>query len=127
VSHAGDVNGDGIDDVIIGAAYTSPNGRSSAGESYVLFGRVTGFPATFELRSLLPDAGGDGSVGFVLNGIASIGTSESSVSGAGDINGDDIDDLIIGAVSASPNGRRRAGETFVVFRAEGRRHLGRVG
>jgi hypothetical protein len=36
---------------------------------YVVFGRTTGFPAAFELRSLLPDEGGDGSAGFVVQGI----------------------------------------------------------
>ncbi len=40
-----------------------------AGESYVVFGRTTGFPAVVRARSLLPQAGGDGSAGFVLNGI----------------------------------------------------------
>ena len=39
VSSAGDVNGDGIDDLIIGARYADPNLNSTAGESYVVFGR----------------------------------------------------------------------------------------
>ena len=47
VSGAGDVNGDGIDDLLIGAKQADPNGQSGAGESYVVFGRATGFPATF--------------------------------------------------------------------------------
>ena len=52
------------------------------------------FPATFELGSL---AGGDGTEGFVLNGIEGE-WSGSAVSGAGDINGDGIEDFIIGAL-----------------------------
>jgi hypothetical protein len=40
VSDAGDVDGDGIDDLLIGAMYASPNGRDKAGESYVVFGRA---------------------------------------------------------------------------------------
>jgi hypothetical protein len=57
------VNGDGIGDVIIGALN---GGRSGAGESYVVFGTDQGFSAQFELAEL---ASGDGSAGFVLNGV----------------------------------------------------------
>ena len=115
VSNAGDVNGDGVDDLIIGAFLASPNGVNSAGESYVVFGRTTGFPATFELRSLLPTAGGDGTEGFVLKGIDVLDLSGISVSNVGDVNGDGIDDLTIGADGASPNGVNNAGESYVVF------------
>ncbi len=109
VSGAGDINGDGIDDLIIGAYNAAPNGNLSAGESYVVFGRSQGFAATVELSSL------DGSNGFVLNGIDESDRSGESVSGAGDINGDGIDDLIIGARFANPNGNTGAGESYVVF------------
>ena len=110
VSGAGDVNGDGIDDLIIGAHRADPNGNDAAGESYVVFGRTTGFPAAFELRSLLPGRAATGATGFVLNGIDAGDCSGISVSGAGDVNGDGIDDLIIGAPHADP-----AGESYVVF------------
>ncbi len=116
VSAAGDVSGDGIDDLVIGAIYADPAGASDAGESYVVFGRepIQGgaFPAELELSSL---ATGDGSVGFVLNGIDEGDNSASSVSAAGDVNGDGIGDLLIGARTADPGGVSRAGETYVVF------------
>ena len=115
VSDAGDINGDGIDDLILGASQAGPNGKTSAGESYVVFGRTGGFPAVFELASLFPAAGGDGSRGFVLKGVDEYDFSGNSVSGAGDINGDGIDDLIIGARNAYPNGKFFAGESYVVF------------
>ena len=115
VSNAGDVNGDGIDDLIIGADEADHNGASSAGQSYVVFGRATGFPATFKLSSLLPAEGGDGTAGFVLNGIDATDRSGGSVSNAGDVNGDGIDDLIIGADEADPNGVNNAGESYVIF------------
>jgi hypothetical protein len=109
VSGAGDINGDGIDDLIIGALYANPNGNVSAGESYVVFGNSEGFNASLELSEL------NGSNGFVINGIDVVDTSGRSVSGAGDINGDGIDDLIIGTPRADPNGNLDAGETYVVF------------
>ncbi|AFZ51399.1 Ig-like domain-containing protein [Dactylococcopsis salina] len=107
VSSAGDVNGDGIDDLIIGADGADPNGDDS-GESYVVFGDSSGFPATVELSSL------DGSNGFTLNGVDEDDFSGWSVSSAGDVNGDGIADLIIGAVFADPNGDD-SGESYVVF------------
>ena len=73
------------------------------------------FAATFELRSLLPAAGGNGTEGFVLNGIDFNDESGISVGGAGDINGDGIDDFIIGARDADPSGKNDAGESYVVF------------
>jgi hypothetical protein len=56
----------------------------------------------------------DGSNGFVIKGIDVDDYSGDSVSGAGDINGDGIDDLIIGAPGADPNGSF-SGESYVVF------------
>ena len=52
VSNLGDVNGDGIDDIIIGADWATPDGQNFAGESYVVFGRRSGFSATLALSDL---------------------------------------------------------------------------
>ena len=91
VSGAGDVNGDGIDDLIIGAYVADANGIDSAGESYVVFGSNSGFSSSLELSTL------NGSNGFVINGANDGDRIGRSVSGAGDVNGDGIDDLILGA------------------------------
>ncbi len=112
VSGVGDVNGDGLDDVLIGASGATANGKVGAGASYVVFGRTTGFDAAIDLASL------DGSNGFRLNGVSQSDTSGISVSGAGDVNGDDIDDLIIGAFAADPDSRSGAGASYVVFGRE---------
>ena len=109
VSAAGDVNGDGIDDIIIGAFSANPNGNSDAGESYVVFGSDTGFGAALELSAL------NGTNGFVINGIDVLDSSGTSVSAAGGVNGDGIDDIIIGADLADPDGNSLAGESSVVF------------
>src|SRR5436190_2110333 len=107
VSDAGDVNGDGFGDLIIGATESDPNGTSS-GASYVVFGRASGSAANLELSSL------NGSNGFRLIGVAAGDVSGRSVSGAGDVNGDGFADLIIGANEADPNGER-SGASYVVF------------
>jgi Cadherin domain/FG-GAP repeat len=108
VSSAGDVNGDGFDDLIIGAPFADAAGnlKHYAGESYVIFGKAGGF-ADIDLASLDP------SDGFLIYGIQ--GQSGSSVSSAGDVNGDFVDDLIIGAPGADPGGKSSAGESYVVF------------
>jgi hypothetical protein len=109
VSAAGDVNGDGLDDLVIGAEGASPNGLQGAGASYVVFGRSSGFPASSSLASL------DGNNGALIAGAAVGDFSGRSVSAAGDVNGDGIDDLIIGADFADPDGLAFAGSSFVVF------------
>ena len=105
VSEAGDVNGDGVGDVIVGAS----SANNATGESYVVFGSTEGFDAALDLADL------DGENGFRLDGIAEGDGSGVNVSGAGDVNGDGIDDIIIGASSASPEGRTFAGESYVVY------------
>ena len=107
---AGDVNGDGYDDVIIGAAWADPNGRDS-GAIYVVFGKEGRFDATIELSDIVAS---DGSDGFRINGESARDQSGYSVSSAGDFNGDGYDDVIIGARYADPNGDE-SGASYVVF------------
>src|SRR5688572_17295476 len=98
VSSAGDVNGDGFEDYLIGAPYANVfidlglPGRSGAGVSFLVFGQGSGF-GTVALSDLIFPS----TAGFVVNGEEADDRSGISVSSAGDINGDGFDDLIIGA------------------------------
>jgi hypothetical protein len=115
VSSAGDINGDTVADIIIGAQKSDPNGIATAGESYVVFGRAVGgvaWPAIFKLSSLATGAGADG---FIIQGIASNDQNGIAVSGAGDVNGDGIDDFISSASLADVASFTDAGESYVIF------------
>jgi len=106
VSGAGDFNGDGAQDIIIGA----PQLQLGTGESHIVFGGVgVGSTGALELSSL------DGQTGFVINGIATRDVAGTSVSDAGDFNGDGVSDVIIGAPYADPNGINGAGQSYIVF------------
>ncbi len=117
---AGDMNGDGVDDLVLATRAGTSGGGDPTGEVYVLFGREESFPAAVDLADLLPANGGDGSAGFVLNGIAPgdyVGTSyhEGAASAAGDLNGDGIGDLIMGARNADAGAGAYAGQAYVIF------------
>jgi hypothetical protein len=100
VSTAGDVDGDGKSDFIVGAFYADPGGLSAAGTAYVY-------------------SGATGTVLYTLNGAAANDYFGISVSTAGDVNGDGKSDFIVGAYGADPGGLLDAGTAYVYSGATG--------
>ncbi len=108
VASAGDLNGDGLADLIVNSYRSGASGLIQAGRSYVVFGKAN--TTAVDLANV---AAGNG--GFVINGEATGDNSGHSVSGAGDVNGDGIADLLVGAYLADPAGGLSAGKSYVVF------------
>ncbi len=97
---AGDVDGDGVADFIVGAPQASPAGLTSAGSAYVY-------------------SGSSGALLFQKNGAVAGDRMGFSVAGGGDVNGDSRNDFVISAPNADPNGLDAAGSVFVFSGATG--------
>jgi hypothetical protein len=112
VSSAGDMNGDGKSDILVGAKYYTPSSGSpiSLGAAFVVFGKSTEDPV--HLGTI--DAPGPVR-GFRIQGESSYNYVGDSVAPAGDVNGDGIPDVIVAGENVSPSGRIGAGAAYVVF------------
>jgi hypothetical protein len=108
VSRAGDVNGDGLEDLIVSAHYGDPPTGTNAGRSYVVFGKTGTAPINLSAVAA-------GSGGFVINGQSAYDQAGRSVAAAGDVNGDGLADLLVGAFGSDPAAGSAAGRSYVVF------------
>jgi hypothetical protein len=108
VSSAGDVNGDGTPDFIVGAPSASPGGKDGAGSAFVYSGQrgtQGDFPLLYRLDG---EHAGDG-----------FGGCCGAVDSVGDLNGDGTDDLAVAASTASPDGMGSAGSIYFFDGATG--------
>jgi len=103
---AGDVNGDGLADVIV-SAYLADVGGSDMGRTYVIFGK-----ADTNTVSLTDIAAGTG--GFAVDGESDFDRAGYATAGIGDFNGDALDDIAVGAPFADPSGSH-SGRVYVIF------------
>ncbi len=98
VASAGDVNGDGFADVIVGAFSADPNGCITRDRAMWCSARPRALPAAASISRPSTAAMVSASTAW-----RSVTYSGSSVAGAGDVNGDGFADVIIGAPGADPH------------------------
>ena len=102
VATAGDVNGDGFSDVIVGA-YLYDNGENNEGRAFVYHGSATGLAVT---------------PAWTAESNQSEAQFGTSVSTAGDVNGDGFSDVIVGAPRYD-NGQNDEGRVYVYYGSPG--------
>ncbi|QDV74514.1 FG-GAP-like repeat-containing protein [Botrimarina mediterranea] len=115
LSTAGDLNGDGLNDLVIGASDMDYNGEES-GAAYLLYGKAGDNAWRGEIDLDNADVR--------FEGVAEGDKAGYQVSSAGDVNGDGIDDLLIGAYQAQgdPNDYadgQQGGKTYLVYGRRG--------
>lgn len=106
VAPAGDMNGDGLTDLVVGAHYNDAGG-TTAGAAYVVFGRAGGDVVDLDMVAR-------GVGGFRIVGQAAGDQAGWAVAALGDMNGDGRGELLIGAPTNNAGGKK-AGAAYVVF------------
>ncbi|MCJ8315032.1 MAG: hypothetical protein MJK11_18940 [Pseudomonadales bacterium] len=104
-----DINGDGINDLIIGSRYSEVGEMINAGRVFVVFGSENVWPdsiALFEMSS---------SVGLTYDGFEVGSRAGARISDAGDINGDGISDILIGALYVDSNNKEDSGQAYLIY------------
>lgn len=107
--NAGDINNDGIDDLVLGCPNCNNGIDSNSGRVNAVFGKNLVFPPLLELETL------SGSDGFSITNSGQYNFMGKSVASAGDFNSDGIDDIVIGIPGKTVDGKNSTGEAYVVF------------
>jgi PKD repeat protein len=107
---SGDVNGDGLSDIIMAADGYGSSSTAGNGAVYVFLGRTGLTTATQQIIHLETPGATPPSLIVYGYGDQRLGRSVS----AGDVNSDGYDDLIVGAYQSSPAGRTSAGAAYII-------------
>ncbi len=108
VTGIGDFNGDGMDDIALSAPYTYGGPKADqpeSGEVYIIYGRNGGWGASFDPSTITS------ATGLVIHAVRASANFGLTLSGAGDVNGDGYDDLMIG----SSHDNNYSGSAYIVY------------
>lgn len=106
LAKAGDLNKDGISDLLISCYLADYNSLAEAGALYAVYGSTS--LTSLNLQNMTIEEG------FAVYGDNEYGQFSSSLAGVGDIDGDGRDDIAAGSPSASPNGQTNAGSLYAI-------------
>ncbi|MCP9490105.1 MAG: hypothetical protein MSC31_09550 [Solirubrobacteraceae bacterium MAG38_C4-C5] len=107
ISSAGDVDGDGRADVLVGADGVPATGAPRSGRAHVVYGKADATPVDVSTMPV--------EQGYTMNGVADGDHAGFAVAAVDDVDGDGRAEALIGAYDASPRGREGAGAAYVVY------------
>jgi len=108
IGAAGDINQDRLADIAL-----FDSGIQTYTGVWIIYGRAD-LPRMFDAASLLPNNGGDGSRGFLVQNLPNEERLGQTIS-SGDFNGDGLSDLALGGGAMDPGNRSNAGRVLVLF------------
>ncbi|MYB48516.1 MAG: hypothetical protein F4X72_04480 [Dehalococcoidia bacterium] len=111
----GDINNDGVDDIAVNSRSADVGGIENAGETHIIFGPLD--PSALGELATQDEEGGipiKSIADVTLQGEQERDNASASTLAIGDLDGDGINDLIVGSMQSDAAGSRAAGKVFVI-------------